>query len=366
MTALMKINLPYVHCDKDSRTGAIRVYFRRRLGAPKIRLRSEPGTEEFLAEYKAALEASQEDVNLGGKPNTYSWLMVRYFESAEFKSLDPQTQRTRRGILESTCLEKVVADSAETFADFPLNRLTSKAIRVLRDRKVLQGFPDAANNRLKAIRRMFAWAVEDEVVDTNPARDVSYARTATSGHHTWTDDEILRFQQRHPPNTKAGLALALLSYTGVRRSDVVRLGRQHMRDGWLKFRTFKGRNSNPVTVEIPVLGPLKEALEAGPTGDMTFLMTEYGRPFTAPGFGNWFRDRCNEAELPHCSAHGLRKAGATLAAENGASTHELMSIFGWLTLQQAERYTRAAQRRKLAARAPDLLVRQSNKTSPQK
>ena len=75
---------------------------------------------------------------------------------------------------------------------------------------------------------------------------------------------------------------------------------------------------------------------------LTFLITEYGRPFTAAGFGNWFRDRCNEAGLERCSAHGLRKAAATSLAENGATAHQLMAWFGWRSLKEAERYTRAA------------------------
>lgn len=62
---------------------------------------------------------------------------------------------------------------------------------------------------------------------------------------------------------------------------------------------------------------------------MTYLVTAFGRPFTANGFGNKFRDWCNEAGLPHCAAHGLRKAGATIASDNGATTSELMAIYGW-------------------------------------
>ncbi len=97
-------------------------------------------------------------------------------------------------------------------------------------------------------------------------------------------------------------------------------------------------------------------LDASTLGTLTFLETEYGRPFAVAGFGNWFRDRCNEAGLPQCSAHGLRKAAATVAAENGATAHELMAIFGWLSLKEAERYTRAAERRKLAERGMGTLV----------
>lgn len=357
----VKIDLPYVHTDTDRRTGTVRVYFRRCLGAPKIRLRAAPGTLEFLAEYKAASEVA-EPQGVALKPRTYRWLLTQYLASSEFRSLDPRTQRTRRGILEATCCEPIQPGAKQTFADFPLNRLNSKAVRVLRDRK--GELPEAANNRVKAIRRMFAWAMEAEVVTTNPARDVSYKRRATEGHHAWTEDEGLQFEKRHAVGSRARLAYSLLAYTGVRRSDVVLLGRQHVRNGWLKFVAQKGRNRKPVTVEIPVIGPLQRALEAGPCGDLTFLVTERARPFTANGFGNWFRDRCDEAGLPQCSAHGLRKAGAALAAENGASVHELMAIFGWLTMKEAERYTQSAQRKRLARNAERLLVRSENETSP--
>ena len=173
-------------------------------------------------------------------------------------------------------------------------------------------------------------------------------------------DEVERFERCHPIGTKAHLALALLMYTGVRRSDVVRLGRQHIRDGWFKITLQKNKKRRPVTVDLPVLSVLQEIIDASPVGDLTFLVTAFKRPFTANGFGNWFRRRCDEAGLPDCSAHGLRKAGAARAAENGATTHELMAIFGWQTVKEAERYTQAAQRKRLAEGAERLLNRRKS------
>jgi integrase len=105
---------------------------------------------------------------------------------------------------------------------------------------------------------------------------------------------------------------------------------------------------------------LAAIIKASVTGALTFLVTEYGKPFTAAGFGGWFRARCDEAGLPHCSAHGLRKAGAVRAAENGATAHELMAIFGWLSLKEAERYTAAAHRRRLSRKATEPLGRGSD------
>ena len=208
--------------------------------------------------------------------------------------------------------------------------------------------PEAANGRVKAIRAVCAWAVEEKHLATNPARDVLRIKHASSGYHSWTPEEVEKFEQAYPIGSKPRLALALLIYTGVRRSDVVRLGNQHARDRWLRFRQHKNRNRHPVEVEIPILPELQRVLDASPTGDLTFLATAYGRPFTAAGFGIRFREWCNKAGLPHCTAHGLRKAGAALAAENGATEHQLMAIFGWQTIKEAERYTKAARRKKMA------------------
>jgi integrase len=59
---------------------------------------------------------------------------------------------------------------------------------------------------------------------TNPAREVKRVKYATDGWHTWTTDEVRQYEARHHIGTKARLALALLLYTGVRRSDLVTLG----------------------------------------------------------------------------------------------------------------------------------------------
>ena len=359
---MITVRYRYVHEDVD-RHGNVRIYFWRK-GQRKIRIRAKPGTPEFDAAYHATklrsetgelVPADSVDARLP-KRSTWRWLCTQYFGSVDFRRLGLSTQRVRRGILEATFDEPIAPNATETFANFPLQRMTAKAIRVLRDRKAAS--PDAANNRLKTIRRVFAWAIENDLVSSNAARDISLLRIASQGHHTWTIEEVEQYERHHPIGSKARLALALLLYTGTRRSDAVLLGRQHLRNGWLKFTQQKNRNRRPVTTELPMLPVLQEIIGESTTGDLTFLVTGRGhRPFTPAGFGNWFRDRCDEAGLPHCSAHGLRKAGATIAAENGATAHQLMSIFGWLTMKEAERYTRAAERRKLAGGATKLLMR---------
>jgi integrase len=140
---------------------------------------------------------------------------------------------------------------------------------------------------------------------------------------------------------------------------MVTLGKQHVKDGWLRFIPEKSRKQTKRAVlsEKPWLLVLDRVVRASPTGDLTFLVTEFGKPFTAAGFGNWFRDRCNEAGLKQCTAHGLRKMGATRAAENGATEHQLMAMFDWRTPGQARVYTEKAKRKQLAGGGMALLIK---------
>src|SRR5262249_11090136 len=152
-----------------------------------------------------------------------------------------------------------------------------------------------------------------------PVRDVRRIRYASEGFHTWSVEEVKQFIKRHPVGTKAYLALCLLLFLGVRRGDVVKLGPSQITNGVLSMVPRKTRYRRLEPSHKPVLPILAEAIEAGPCGTKAFLETEFGKPFTHGGFGNWFADRCVEAKVPG-RAHGLRKAGATIAAENGATS----------------------------------------------
>jgi integrase len=280
-------------------------------------------------------------------------LAANYFGSAEFLRLPAPSQANRRRIIEGCLREPLKPKSPDKMALCPLPLLSSAHIRMLRDRRA--DAPGAANNRLKYLGSMFSWAIENNLVRSNPARDVKPIRYATDGFHSWTPDEVKQFETHHNVGSKPRLALALMLYLGVRRGDVVLLGRQHVRDGVVRFVPSKTRHRKKHLVEIPLLPELERIIASTPTGDLTFLVTAHGRAFTAAGFGNWFRRRCNEAGLSQCSAHGLRKAAATLAAERGATDRQLMALFGWESSRQATTYTAAADRRRLAAAAVSLI-----------
>lgn len=340
------IELKYLVEDVD-RHGNRRVYVRRQ--GRKVRIRAVDNLEDFTAAYRAAVgklpDTGEYQPSDPAAPGSLRWLCQRYYRSAEYRRLADSTRTVRRGILDGLCAGR---------GALPYARMERRHVRELRDEKADR--PEAANARVKALRRVFAWAIEDEVADRNPAAEVPYISTGSEGFHTWTVDEIRHFEARHPIGSKARLALGLMLYTGARRSDVVKLGPQMERDGYLCFTETKGRAHKIKEREIRILPELRASIDATPSGHLNYLVTAFNKPFTVKGFGGWFRRRCDEAGLHGCSAHGLRKAGATIAAENGATEYELMAMYEWESPKQAAIYTRKANRKRLAAEAMHKLV----------
>jgi integrase/recombinase XerD len=341
----MKIRLKYLVEDVD-RHGNVRCYVRMP-GRPKARIKERFGTDEFMAAYNAATAntGNRQRQARAAQHGSFRHLCQQYYASATFKGLDGSTQSWRRRALDLIC---------EKNADKPVAMMSSRHVRKLRDE--LADTPGAANNRLKALKALFAWATEEEEANHDPTVGVKKIPYVTNGHHSWTPGEIEQYNTRHPLGTKPRLAVDMLRFTTGRREDAVRLGPQHIRDGRVRFTQAKNEHRNPIEIDIPLHPDLKASIAATKTGSVTFLVTEYGKPYTPAGFGNAMRDWCDQANLRHCSAHGLRKATPTQLAEKGATPHELMAVTGHRSLEEVERYTRAAEKKKLADSAMAKLI----------
>jgi integrase len=337
------LKLQYITKDRD-RHGNLRFYFRRP-GKPKIRLHGLPGSEEFMTAYRAALAGSGLSDTKAEK--SFEWLCNRYYKSAYFQSLEEYTKRRKRTVLEEIC--HIAVDSKHRLGLAPYAALKKAHVRKLRDMKA--DLPEAANFRLKQISALFAWAVKNDLATVNPAEKVEKLGGGSEGFYTWTDDDVETFENHWAIGTKPRLAMSIMLYLGVRRSDAVLIGKKHeSRDGLsVTFAQFKGRKKNAKVLTLPILPPLRAILDASELGRETWLETAFGKPHTAAGFGNIFRTWCVEAGLPQCSPHGLRKIGAVRAAEAGASEHELMAMFGWDDANMARIYTRKAAQKRLAA-----------------
>lgn len=347
--------LRYIATDRD-RHGNLRVYVRRH--GRKIRLREVPGTKAFMAEYHAALAASatppparRHEPPAGSLQD----LIDSYMQSATWRALADLTKATRRGVLQRAADEPVGDGTAGAL---PFDMMERRHVVQLRDR--IADRPAAANNRVKALRQLFSWAQENDLAATNPARHVRRIDVPGSGWTPWSLDDIQTFARHHAANPRAMLALHLLVWTGVRRSDLAQLGRQHIRmlDGrpHLVYVQHKGRARHPRKVEHLITPGLQMALDRwAPPDQLTFLTTPEGQPYSIGGLGNRIRAWCDQAGLSGISAHGVRKGIGDVTAELGATQHQIMALLGHANPAQSEVYTRNADRRRMGAQVIEAL-----------
>ncbi|HEY7300600.1 MAG TPA: tyrosine-type recombinase/integrase [Xanthobacteraceae bacterium] len=340
---MSKIRLAFVQAFRD-RYGKPRFYFRRH-GQERVALPGLPGSKEFMAAYQLALaQGATAQTDIGASrtiPGTIGALVVAYYTSTSFQSLSPEAQTTYRSIIEGIRREH---------GDKRVAAIKREHIEAMQGKRIRT--PAAANNWLRMIRMLMKFAVAKSMRPDDPTFGVQPIKTAVIGFHTWSEEDIETFEKRHPVGSKARLAMTLMLYTGCRRGDAVLLAPQNIKRGFLTYTQQKNRRRKPITLTIPVHPKLARIIEATPTvGLTTFLVTNFGKPFTAAGFGNWMRDRCNEAKLPECSSHGLRKAIARRLAEAGMSAHQIMAITGHTTLKEVERYTREASQKLMAQMA---------------
>jgi len=331
------------------RLGTVRLYYRNRTaGSKRIPLRGPIGSPEFWEDYNRASKGSAKGDALPPKDTTLDWLIAQYYRSGEFIQLRASSKQARTRVLNKFADE--LDKQGVRHGEKRYKQLEQRHLRKFRNERAKT--PEAANNLIKYLRQVFKNGVECGFCETNPTDSIAKLKPVNAdGFHSWTIEEVETFEKKHPIGTTAHLAMTLMLYWALRRSDVVKVGPQHLSQGWLTFRQTKTGREHAV----PLLTPVARPIEHTKTGHFAFLITSFGKPFTAAGFGNKMRKWCNEAGLPHCSAHGLRKASAARLAELGLSAHQIMSITGHTSLSEVERYTRKAQKRQLAAGVRDQL-----------
>lgn len=339
---LMPRKLPLNVIKEKTRHKTWVFYYRVGKG-PRTRLRGEPGTEEFQAAYKAAVAGMPiVERRQAADSRSLKWLVERYMESRKWAALSVSTRRARGNLF----LQMLKNADDAFFGD-----ISKKDIEAALDARA--GTPAQANALLKALRGLFEWGVKNDLCLFDPTHGVENVAYKSDGFEPWTAEDVNKFCRKWKEGTTQRLAFELLLCSGLRRSDIVKAGRQHMTGNTFSMRTKK--TGAEITVEFPPR--LVKAIAQTKTGDLAFIVGENGRPFTTESFGNWFRKHCTKAGVSK-SAHGVRKLSATLAANAGATSHELMAQYGWATSRQAETYTKQADRKRLGIKASKLVAEQ--------
>ena len=318
----------------EDRHGKLRHRLRRTVKGRKVDvyLPGPYGSPEFRQAYEEAIEGAR-IAGRRAQPGTVGYLIEAYLDSVAYRNLAPVTRANKRGRLD--WIKEVVGRARYA-------KMEPRHVEALMAKK---GGPVAANRLRKDLSQLFRFAAKRlGYAGTNPAALADAHKAESSGFHTWTDQEIGIYRAVHPTGTKARLAFEILLGTGAARQDAAALTRSNIRGGRLFYR----RGKTGQEVDLPILPELATELAHLPPDQMMLLAHgSQDRAYTPESLGNWFRGMCTAADLPHCSAHGLRKAGARRLAEAGGTEFEVMAFLAHRTAQEASRYVAAANRSSL-------------------
>ncbi|UVO30172.1 site-specific integrase [Bradyrhizobium arachidis] len=319
-------------------------------------------SEAFMQAYHAAVRGTpitSAPVVAKNSKGTVSWLIKLYRESRDWCHNLSHGTRKQRG--------PIYKRMEEQAGDLPLSAITRK--------KVEEGMSARTDNQarhfLNAVSALYRWAIANELFDgRNPAEGITRTRSDggdNDGHLPWPIELIEKFEKRWPVGTKERLVFDVYLYVGLRRGDAAKLGKQHIRHGIVHLVTEKSQGKMPIYV--PIHPELTKSIKACPSSGLAIIGKDNGTNYTKESLGNLFREAVEAAGIPVTkkgskekgySAHGLRKASATIAAESGASEAELNAMFGWSGHQMAQLYTKNADRKKLAVRATQKWKRPSS------
>lgn len=340
----MKRLLPEHVSSFRDRHGKLR-YRYRRTGAPGGYFKGELGSDAFLAELASFRGATAPIAAARAKPGTIDDLCTRYYRSQDFNDQGETSRHKNRAVIEGFREGRGgrrVADVTFEHIDAILAR---KGKKIVAENGRPVGGKASAQRLRKQLRRLFEHAVKLRMRRDNPVELTARVKYKTDGFHTWTEDEIAQYQARHAIGTKARLALEIMLWTAQRRGDARTFGPGQVKAGRMRYTQEKTGKE----LWLPLAPQLAAAIEGMPTvGLKAYLVTEAGAPFSDAGFGNWFREQCDAADLPHCTAHGLRKAITRRMAENNASQGGMKAVGGWSNDREVAIYAAKASQSRLA------------------
>jgi integrase len=336
--------LPEWVSEFRDRHGKARYRFRRK-GFKQYLFKHPPGTEGFRQEYRNCLDGIAAPCIMPGADRivsgTFDDLVSRYYRSPDFLDPSDRTREVYRGVIERW---RVKYGKAKV-RDLEARHVEQMMSEMLPHRT-------AANMLRKRLSALMNFAIRQGMATTNPVLATKPYKVDSTGFHTWSEDEIARYEATHLVGTKARLAFDLMLWTGQRGGDARVMGPQHVKNKRLHVTQEK----TGAVVSLPILPALAASIMAAKTGALVFLLSEQGKPYTRKGFGNKFRQWCDEAGLPHCSAHGLRKSAARRFAEAGCSNQQIKAWTGHTTDSEVSRYTAAADQQSLSDSAGEMLM----------
>lgn len=328
-------------CRETTRHGKVK-WFHRAGHGPRTHLKPPYGTREFWAAYEAAERGEDQPTVTADKRMTIAWCILQYMSSTAWADLASESRK------QITYQFQRIKDNAG-----------DKDIRDVRRKHILEGqerrkhVPSDANKYVRAMGLLCRYCVDQEWLETSPVEKIGKLKTG-SGFYTWQTNDFEAFESRWKLGSMQRLAYEIYLCTGLRRGDVHRFGRQHIKGNIYSLATSK----TGMTVGSAILPRLASAIAATQCGDMTLLVSEKGVPFsTAASLGNWFGSACDAAGVPG-NAHGIRKGLACILAEKGLTEAQLNAFFGWSHYsRESATYIEKAARSKMSRKGANVISR---------
>lgn len=345
--------------QETTRHGKTRYLFHRRPNGRRITIKGAPGQAEFEKKYLWLVNGGDRQIDLerssierlraGVAPVTVGELGHHYR-----RFVDKELQRRALSRHTVQHYSRFTERFFKEYGPVSLNSILPHQLERVLDE--WSATDNAWNNALRAIKHLFKYARTHWGLQPNPAIEIEKRKIATEGFEPWEPEDIRQYFQTHQIGSKAYLAMMLLLGVAARRADIVKLGPKNlvMIDDalFLRFVPQKTEHKSAIPVTVPVSDALIEAIEAADTGSDTFLITSFGHPFTAAGFGNKLADWRDAAGVRSSVAtHGIRKSVGINMAENQATPYEIMAALGHSSPKVTRVYTEAADRRKLSTQA---------------
>ena len=310
-----------------------------------------PDHPDFLNHYHAARAGQKlEQPSPSSKPipKSLQWLTDQFESWME--------QRVKAGHLHPATLHQRKMFYARLNAEHGSKSMNMPRAKLIEFRDEMLDTPGAANNMIKAIRACYKWAVDRNIVSSNPAVGIPKIQQG-NGATPWSIDDLRSFRRRHPLGSTPYLALSLFMFTACRISDIILLGRSNEKIiNGVRHISWQPVKKGSAPVIVPILPPLERAIASMAVVGSTYLLNQHGRPYaSSSAFGNKFRTWVREAGLEDRSPHGIRKAAGELMALEGATQYHIMAVHGHTQAKTSEIYTSGVNRQKLAAEAIDKL-----------
>ena len=291
------------------------------------RLRSEPGSPEFMASYNQAIEERRTP-----EPGRFKSLVVLYRASRDYKTLAESSRKNW-----SPWLDRI----AEYFGDLRIAQFDRpEKIRpvIRRWRNQWADKPRTADYGMQVLSRVLSHAVDPlGKIAGNPCEGIKQLYSGDRSEIIWTDSDIAILKKTCSP--EIAFAVDLASHTGLRLSDLLRLSWSHVEENAIRFPTGKSRGRREAV--IPLYDDLRGVLAKIPKRSPIILTSSKRRPWTADGFGSSFNTAKHDAGLAEKDLHfhDLRGTAATKFYIAGLKIRVIAEILAW-SEDQVERIIR--------------------------